>query len=70
MLPALTPEVQSYLAVVCFVRTNWSCIHHDLNMEINKSTCGNREILRFAPEHRLFFTIKVDLDSVLSAMPR
>ena len=37
-----------------------------LNMEINKITCGNREILRFALKHVLFFTIKVYLDSVLS----
>ena len=43
-------------------------MHHDLNLEINKSTCGNREILRFAPEHMLFFTIKVDLDSVVSSV--
>ena len=44
-------------------------MHHDLNLEINKSTCGNREILRFAPEHMIFlFTIKVYLDSVLSAV--
>ena len=44
-------------------------MHHDLIMEINKSTCGNSEILRFAPEHVLFFfTIKVYLDSVLSAV--
>ena len=42
-------------------------MHHDLNLEINKSTCGNRKILRFAPEHVLFFTIKVYLDSDLSA---
>ena len=44
-------------------------MHHDLNLEINKSTCGNRKILRFAPEHVLFFfTIKVYLDSALSAV--
>ena len=43
-------------------------MHHDLNLEINKSTCGNREILRFALKHVLFFTIKVYLDSVLSAV--
>ena len=44
-------------------------MHHDLNLEINKSTWGNREILRFAPEHMIFlFTIKVYLDSVLSAV--
>ena len=43
-------------------------MHHDLNLEINKSTCGNREILRFALKHVLFFTIKVYLDPVLSAV--
>ena len=43
-------------------------MHHDLKLEIDKSTCGNGEILRFAPEHVLFFTIKVYLDSVLSAV--
>ena len=43
-------------------------MHHDLNMEVNKSTCGNREILRFAPEHMLFSTLKIYLDSVLSAV--
>ena len=43
-------------------------MHHDLKLEINKSTCDNREILRFAPEHMLFFTIKVDLDFVVSAV--
>jgi len=43
-------------------------MHHDLNLEINKSTCGNRKILMFTPEHMLFFTIKVYLDSALSAV--
>ena len=43
-------------------------MHHDLNLEINKSTCGNMKILRFAPEHVIFFMIKVYLDSVLSAV--
>ena len=43
-------------------------MHHDLKLEIDKSTCGNGGKLRFAPEHVLFFTIKVYLDSVLSAV--
>ena len=41
-------------------------MHHNLKLEIDKSTCGSGEILRFAPEHMLFlFTIKVYLDSDL-----
>ena len=43
-------------------------MHHDLKLEINQSTRGNGEIVRFAPEHVIFFTIKVYLDSVLSAV--